>query len=192
MKLLCVIDSLNPGGAQRQLVTIAVGLKKRGHDVRFLVYYPPTHFLPLLESGGIPCQVLPSGPHWRRLLDVRRELRCAWQDVVLAFLEGPCLYSELARFPRQPWGLVVGERAADPRINGGASRRLRLFHRFADAVVTNSHSNRLMLEKAHPRLSRKLTTIYNVVDLDSFRPQAASGPGGWRPRPGMLSNSRGG
>ena len=39
MKILCVIDSLGSGGAQRQLVGLAIGFKERGHEVSFLVYH---------------------------------------------------------------------------------------------------------------------------------------------------------
>ena len=39
MKILCVIDSLGSGGAQRQLVQLAIGLKNKGVDVSFLMYH---------------------------------------------------------------------------------------------------------------------------------------------------------
>lgn len=38
-RILCFIDSLGAGGAQRQLVNLAIGLKKRGYIVHFLVYH---------------------------------------------------------------------------------------------------------------------------------------------------------
>ena len=37
-RILCFIDSLGAGGAQRQLVNLAFGLKKRDYIVSFLVY----------------------------------------------------------------------------------------------------------------------------------------------------------
>ena len=33
MRILCVIDSLGSGGAQRQMVNLAVGFKSKGHQV---------------------------------------------------------------------------------------------------------------------------------------------------------------
>ena len=173
MRILCFIDNLGSGGAQRQLATLAVGLEKRGHQVRFLVYHPQDHFLPLLEAAEIACDVIPPCSHGKRLLAVRGILRQGWQDVVLAFLEGPCFYAELARIPGQRWGLVAGERLADPRINRGSGRWRRHFHRLADAVVCNSHTNRLMLENAFPNLTGKLATIYNTVDFEVFHPSSA-------------------
>ena len=174
MKLFCFIDNLGSGGAQRQLAMLAVGLKKYGHEVRFLTYHQHDHFLTLLQTADIPCRVIPACSHLKRGLAIRRILRMGWQDAVLAFLEGPCLYAELARLPRQHWGLVVGERLADPKIKSKSGHWLRQAHRLADVVVTNSHTNRLMLEGVLPFLKRKTVTIYNTVDLELFRPALAA------------------
>lgn len=170
MKIHFLIDSLGSGGAQRQLCMLAVGLKKRGHDVRFLVYHQDGHFLHLLQAAEIPCQVLPPCSYVQRALAIRRILRQGWQDVVLAFLEASSLYAELACIPSRHWGLVVGERLADPGMNKGIGPWLRQAHRFADAIVCNSYTNQFMLEKAFPFLSRKLCTVYNTVDLKTFKP----------------------
>ena len=35
MKILCVINSLRPGGAQRQLVNLGIGFKEKGHEGGF-------------------------------------------------------------------------------------------------------------------------------------------------------------
>jgi len=177
MKILCFIDSLGSGGAQRQLTALAVGLKKRGHEIRFLVYHQEDHFLPVIQDAGISCRVIPACPYWQRVLEVRRIVRRGWQDVVLAFLEGSCFYAELACLPYRKWGLVVGERLADPGMNTGYRRWWRQGHRLADSVVTNSHTNRLMLEHQFPALRNRLTTVYNTVDLELFRPAEGNGAG---------------
>ena len=177
MRLLCFIDSLGSGGAQRQLTALAVGLKQRGHAVRFLVYQPHDHFLPVLRSAGIPCQLIRPCSRWRRAWEVRRVLRKGWQDVVLAFLEAPCLYAELAKIPTPSWGLIAGERSADPRMLDGARWWLRRLHRFADCVVSNSHTNRLMLQRSFPELKEKVVTIYNMVDFKQFCPAGPTPPG---------------
>jgi glycosyltransferase involved in cell wall biosynthesis len=168
MKILCFIDSLGSGGAQRQLIAIAVGLKKRGHQIRFLVYHNEDHFFPLLQAENIPCQIIPPCSYLQRIVAVRRIMRQGWQDVVLAFLEASCLYAELASIPSRKWGLVVGERLADPRMKTGIRWWLRQFHRLADAVVCNSYTNQLIIEALFPFLKSKLCTIYNTVNLELF------------------------
>jgi glycosyltransferase involved in cell wall biosynthesis len=175
MKLLCVIESLASGGAQRQLVMIGCGLKARGHDVEFFTYYPSGHFKPQLDSAGIPVHLHLKKSRFslRPLLALRSRVRDGRFDVVVAFLQTPVLYAELVGLMGRDWGLVVGERSADPALLAGWKRLIRWPHRFADAVVTNSHSNRLLLERGWPRLASKLSTIYNAVDLDRFRPASA-------------------
>lgn len=174
MRILCFIDELGSGGAQRQLVTLAIELQRRGHEVRFLLYYPGGHFLPELEQAKIPVICIPKAGRLRRVLMIRRYLRQCWQDAVLAFLEAPSLYAELAGLPSHRWGLIVGERSAHPDTGKGRRRWLRWPHRFADAVVTNSYTNRRMMESAWPCLKPKLHTIYNALDMRRFRPLPAS------------------
>ncbi len=49
---------LSPGGAERQWVYLALGLKRAGYQVHFVIYNEPSgdnaHYLPLLEASGIP------------------------------------------------------------------------------------------------------------------------------------------
>ena len=176
MRLVCVIDCLGAGGAQRQLTGLGVGLKRRGHQVEFLVYHQDDHFLPALERAGIPCEVV-ERPIWRRPFALRAALRRKRPEAVLAFLEGACAYAELAGIPRRSWGLVVGERRAEPRLQSGWRKWIRKLHALADYVVTNSHANRQLLVNCLPSLQGKTLTIYNIVDLDRFRPGK---PGGGR------------
>ena len=58
MHLLFVIDCLGSGGAQRQMVNLALGLIQRSHSVEFFVYYPhKDHFEGLLKAAGIQIHV---------------------------------------------------------------------------------------------------------------------------------------
>ena len=45
MKIVCLIDNLSAGGAQRQMVMLAKLLKQNGHDITILTYYPHDFFL---------------------------------------------------------------------------------------------------------------------------------------------------
>ena len=176
MKILCLIDSLGSGGAQRQLATLSGALKNRGHEIRFVTYRPADHFLPLLQEAGIACESVPPRSYPRRALAIRRTLRQDWQDVVLSFLEAPNLYALLAAIPSRSWGLVLGERSAHPHLATGRKSWIRQLYRLADAVICNSHTNRLMLETSFPFLQGRVCTIYNTVDFALFSPAAAGPP----------------
>ncbi len=183
MKILCFIDSLGSGGAQRQLCTLAVLFKKMGDDVSVLTYHRDDFYLPMLQEAGIQRQCVESTSPIGRIFDIRRFLRNGDQDVVLAFLDAPNLYAELAALPRKKWGLVVSERSANPNRTRFVDYLMRKTHRFADYVTANSHTNRLMIEKAAPNLKPKLVTVYNAIDLERFSPafaDCASSDGNFR------------
>jgi len=170
MRITCLIDYLVSGGAQRQLCTLAVFLQRQGHEVTVLTYHPDDFFLPMLREAGVEYRCLPRRTKLRRVWTLRRELRRGKQDVVLAFLRGGCLYAELAALPWRRWGLVVSERSAVPGSHRARLPWRRWMHRTADYVVTNSHTNRLMLEHAVPALQGRVVTIYNAVDFERFSP----------------------
>lgn len=176
MKVTCLIDSLSSGGAQRQLCTLAVLLKKQGMDVTMLTYHPFDFFLPVIREAGVKYRCVEGRSVPQRILAIRRALRREEQDVVLAFLDAPCFYAELAAIPGRKWGLVVSERSSEPGIRGGWRRWMRLAHLMADSVITNSHTNRLMIERSIPSLKDRIITVYNVVDLKTFSPLPARPP----------------
>jgi len=175
MKIVCVIDHLGPGGAQRQLTTLALFFKKMGHEVSFLTYHENDFFLLELDEAAIPVTRVSHGWKIRRALALRKIFKSFGQDVVLAFLEGPSLYAELATLPFHNWGLVVSERLEIKPWKFLTDWK-KLFHHLADYVTTNSHKNRIVLERAFPKLAGRVVTIYNCVDLSFFRPRNPTRP----------------
>lgn len=172
MKILCVIDSLGSGGAQRQLVNMAVGFKEKGHDVHFLVYHHETFFQPMLDEAKVPITFILEGNYFRRILKIRAFIRQGNFDAVLSFLEGANFIAEMSAFPYRKWRLIVGERSANPYIlKSFKLRAYRWFHFLADYVVANSNENLKLVKKCNPFLTqKKLKVIYNKVDLNKWRP----------------------
>ncbi|WP_180186100.1 glycosyltransferase [Acinetobacter sp. YH01008] len=172
MKILCIIDSLGSGGAQRQLVNLAVSFKKKGHDVNFLVYYKDNFYLDYLEENKINVIQAIESNYLKRILKIRKIIRTGHYDSILSFLEVPNLICELASFPSKHWKLVVGERSANPKIFSSKKLKLyRKFHFLADAVVANSFENISMVKEVNPYLSSsKCHVIYNMVDFDKWAP----------------------
>ena len=173
MKILCFINSLGSGGAQRQLVNLGVGFQKKGHEVCFLTYSPEDFYLNLLENAAIKIYQIKTKSYIRRVLKCRSFIRKGKYDVVLSFLETPSFISEVAGFPYHKWKIVVGERSSSPKIlNTLKGRVYRWFHLLADVVVSNSTCNRNLVQKAMPLLPRRNNiTIYNLYDLDRLNPQ---------------------
>lgn len=172
MKILCLIDSLGSGGAQRQLVNLAKGFKERGHDVFFLVYHRDEFYKKDLEGADIEIKYVIEPNYIKRLLKIRRFIRRGKFDSVLSFLEAANFIATVSGFPCRKWKLVVGERSANPNILKSFKLRFyRWFHLFADYVVANSHSNMNMVRSICPLLSkRKSIVVYNMIDFDKWKP----------------------
>jgi glycosyltransferase involved in cell wall biosynthesis len=173
MKILCVIDSLGSGGAQRQLVNLAIKFKEKGHDVCFLVYHNDPFYCNALSEQGIPVIEVLEGNYFKRLLKIRKTIRKGRYDSVLSFLEVPSFICEISSFPFRKWRLVVGERNANPAILTFAKLKFyRIFHLVADAVVANSHENIKLVKKVNPLLSvNNLHVIYNLIDFEKWQPK---------------------
>jgi glycosyltransferase involved in cell wall biosynthesis len=170
MKISCLIDSLNSGGAQRQLCMLAVELKRLGLKVEIITYYNFDFFLPLIEQEQISLKYVDSKNKFHRILKVRKAIRESRPDIVVSYLHTPNILAELAGFPFRHFGLIVSERNTE--YKGSAFKYLRrfLFHLLADTVVTNSFAQADFITDKAPFLKSRLATIPNCVDLDRFRP----------------------
>jgi len=134
-----------------------------------MVYRPGGPFRDVLTQAGIPVEIIEAEGFLGRLRAVRSRIGELSPDVVLAFLPMPSLYAELAGALGRKWGLVVGERSSAPGWHQTGVRLRRKLHLLADAVVTNSHANRLILERSVPGLRGRVSTVYNAVDFEIFR-----------------------
>ncbi len=168
MKILCLIDSLNSGGAQRQLCMLAVLLKRNGYDVEVLTYYDYNFYRPLLDSANMPVRTATAQGPIGRIFAVRKAIYECKPDVVIAYMGTPTLMAELATLPRRKFRLIVSERSSDQNINVNIKLRL-LSHRLADAVLTNSYTQADFIRRSAPTLADKIQTIINCVDLNTFK-----------------------
>jgi hypothetical protein len=156
MKLLCVIDCLGPGGAQRQLVELALGIKENGNEVTFLTYHNNPFFNANIEKAGIIVISLNEPNYLKRFFRIRHYIRNGNFDSVLSFLEGANFLCEFSGLPFRRWNLVVGERSANPKILKSLKLKIyRWFHLFADYIVANSNSNLQIICSVNPLLSKK-------------------------------------
>lgn len=169
MKITCLIDYLDSGGAQRQMCMLASLLKERGYDVEVLTYFPQDFFAYMLKEAQVPHRVILWKNKFERIFAVRKALRHAKPEVVISYLETPSVMAELATIPDRPFKLIVSER--NTTLKPGFKDKIYYsLHRFADAVVPNSYSQQKVLEKEAPYLKNKIHTITNCVDLNQYSP----------------------
>ncbi|HEY5592372.1 MAG TPA: glycosyltransferase family 4 protein [Paludibacter sp.] len=178
MNILCVIDSLNQGGAQRQLIGLALGFKEKGHDVSFLTYHDIPFFNHLLDNSGIKITCIVEPRYLIRILKMRVFIREGKYDAVLSFLEASGFICEIVGFPIRKWKLIVGERSTNPNIvKSFKLKAYRWFHIFSDYVVANSNANMQLVRSINPLLSKsKCKVIYNTIDLNLWKPSLVYTP----------------
>ncbi|MGZ5497289.1 MAG: glycosyltransferase family 4 protein [Candidatus Aminicenantales bacterium] len=174
MKLLCVIDNLGTGGAQRQILNLAIGLHRAGHDVSMYCYAPGALLAPYLEKEGLRVHVQLKKSRFS--LDVIGGLRCFIDEgrfeAVVSFLNTPNFYTILAsrRSKTRPV-VVVSERFCDlPGNPNTIELGVRQLYRLSDMIVVNSHHQRLNFLHRYPWMDGRVMTIYNGYDLQEFRP----------------------
>ncbi|MBK6345971.1 MAG: glycosyltransferase [Bacteroidales bacterium] len=167
-----VIEDLGPGGAQRQIVNLALDLKAGGHLVSFLAYYPKPFHNTFLTEKGIHIELLLGKSPFSRVLAIRKYIRSGDFDGVIAFLGTPAFICELAAIPFRRWKLIVGERSANPNLRRKFKLKFkRYFHFFVDYIVSNSYTNMEMVRAINPLLpARKCRVIYNSFDLGVYKP----------------------
>jgi len=174
-KFLFVVDNLSTGGSQRQLVNLAIGLKKRGYQIELFCYAPGDLLAQPLYDHQIPI-------HWhfkksRYSPDVIFRLVSLIQkehyDLLLSFQTTPNFYMIVSAMLSGKWKtpIIVSERLCD--YPGWVSRQevlIRHLYLLSTYVVTNSHNQRFQLANQYPFLNDRLRTIYNGYDLEFFYP----------------------
>jgi glycosyltransferase involved in cell wall biosynthesis len=178
---LVVVDHLGLGGAQRQVVELARGLKARGHGVDIFIYFPQYRFFrALVEEHQIPIHEYRKGKGFS--VGVVRQLRSLLRggkfDVVVSYLNSPNVYTELASaLVQHAATVIVSERCSHHDDKSAlVSITRRLLHALSDCVVTNSETHAVWLKRKW-WLTHKVACIYNGLDLGARDP-ARVVPGG--------------
>lgn len=178
MRILLVIDSLAWGGSQRQMANLAVGLHARGHEVDLFQYFPHLdHYRAAVVRAGVTLLDFEK----RRKFDpgvltaLMGHMRRARYDVAVAFLAGPSAFTVLASQLAGGPPVVVSERGSfRPGRIPLYARLQRVTHRRAAHVTTNSFHHTARVLQEFPWLAGRLSTIWNGIDIEQFRPAPAA------------------
>lgn len=169
-KIICLIESLGSGGAERQMTGLAVLLKQEGYDVE-VWYYAPNHFYcKNLENEGVKFRYISEANNkYKRIRVIRRELLRAKPDTVISYLDTPCIIGCITKITGGKFNLIVSERNTTQHL--GLKDRIKFFlYKFADHIVPNSYSQTRFIEQNYPNLKNKIKCITNFVDTDKFKP----------------------
>ena len=170
MRVLLLIDSLGPGGAQRQLVGLAIMLKQCGYDVSVATYHDNSFYAATLSDARVPYVCLKKARStYKRIWAISKYIKQIRPEWVIAYLETPSIVASIARMLNHTFKLIVSERNTSQAIGINEKIRFRLF-RFADYIVPNSYAQENYIRKHFPKLRDKTITIANFVDTDYFVP----------------------
>lgn len=167
-KIILFTDCLGAGGAQRQLVGLAIMLKEKNYNVTVATYHNIDFYKKQLDDVGVRNLVIPNGSNKKtRIWAVRTFLKKERPDWVIAYQETPSLLACMAKVNGCKFRLIVSERNTTQTV--GINERVRFFlYRWADAIVPNSYAQENYLISHYPWMQKKLKTITNFVDLDYF------------------------
>ena len=85
-RILCLIENLGSGGAERQLTGLAVMLKQQGYEVEVWYYVKNEFYLPYLQDNGVEGRYLhkASNPQ-KRFFVLRKEIKAYNPDTIISY-----------------------------------------------------------------------------------------------------------
>lgn len=178
--VIFLIPALIIGGAQRQLIELAVGLHALGWTVKVVTFYDGGALTADLVSRGIAVASLHKRGRWdvarftwRLLICLRRE----HPDVVHGYLGTPNLLTVLLKPMLGGMRVVWGVRASDVDFTqydwlAGLSFRVACrLSRFANLIICNSAAGReFHAQRGYP--SQRMVVVSNGIDVDRFHRDA--------------------
>lgn len=178
MKVVCLINDLGSGGAERQLTYLAAFLSEREYDVEVWTCFPEDFFLPYLREKNVKYRYIPGLERvGKRIPGLVRELSRSHPEVLIAFMDNMCIIGCIYKIFHPSVRLIVSERNTTQKCS--FMERAKFFlYRWADAVVPNSQAQGRYIEKHFPHLLEKTHVITNYIDTEAFRPSATRGNGG--------------
>src|SRR5215813_2100760 len=176
IQLTFLTRSLDYGGAQRQLITLAKALDQNKFDISILTFYSGQPLERELDESGVRVISLDKKGRWdlfsfaRKLI---RETKNLQPDVLHSYLDLPNILALwLKRFV--PARVVWGVRASAIDLKNYdwlfrlAARTEQMLSRYPDLIIVNSVAAReYQLARGFP--PNKLTLIRNGIDTDVFK-----------------------
>ena len=160
MKVLLVIDSLGSGGAQRQIVNLAIGLSQSGLIVELIYYNNNEFYIDKLIEHKITIHKptnSSTGFSIKFLHKLRKTIKQDF-DFVISFLSSPSIYSFIASFGIIRCNHIVCVRNSSVYSKISFLNYLTML--FSHKVVTNSYHESINIKKLLG-LHDKTHTIWN-------------------------------
>jgi len=172
-RVLLVIGQLDMGGAEKQLVHLAVRLAAEGFEPEVAVFYQGGHLEPLLVDAGVPIH------HIRRtskigleaILHLRQVLRKGDHAIVHSFLWPANWRARVAGILARTPVIVSSTRSVETWLRPHHVVVDRILARRTNAIVVNAEAIRDFLvgrEKVRPALIRVIRNGLDTAPFDAI------------------------
>jgi glycosyltransferase involved in cell wall biosynthesis len=178
-RIILLIRSLDYGGAERQLLTLARSLDKERFAVTVFNFYPGGALEDELRQSGVRLISLDKRGRWDLLRfswRLVKQLRACRPDVLHSFLVEPNLLSVLLKPLLGRTRVIWGVRASRvyfedyDRFSHLTFKLQCFFSRFADLIIFNSETARAFhISEGFP--ANNSPVIYNGIDTERFKPE---------------------
>ena len=183
MKIIILCRSLCAGGAERQLVELAKGLRSGGNDVMVVLFYGGGELEGELQAADVNIMTLNKRGRWDAYANIVRLARIIKHfrpDILHGYMPSANIVSVIMKLFCSKLKVVWGVRSSymDLSHYDLTARILyklepKLSH-FADTVIVNSHAGYKHAVKSGYH-AKKLVVIQNGIDTESFCPNREAG-----------------
>jgi glycosyltransferase involved in cell wall biosynthesis len=184
IRVVFLIRSLNVGGAERQLLTLATGLSRSRFEVTVATFYPEGSMHHQFgEEMGVPVVALEKRGRWDLAafsFRLWKALR-GWRPHVLqCYLTEPNLLGLMvgraAGVPKVVWGIRASnmDYSHYDRAAGWTFRLAARLSRLPDLIVANSDAGRRH-HVAQGYSAERMTVVANGIDVARLRPDPEAG-----------------
>lgn len=177
MKIFFLIRSLNAGGAERQLILTAKGLKKQGYDIIITTFYTGDFYELELKNSNIRLLTLNKKGRWDIVTFYLRLIKLLIKehpDIIYSFMSIANIFTVLCKPFIKKHKLIWGVRASNIDLNkydwlSRWSYKLEcLLSHFANITIANSYAGRdHAIANGFPE--NKVNVIHNGIDTDYFK-----------------------
>ena len=182
-------DSLVGGGAQRQLVTLAIAMHNRGRKVRVLTYSNQEQLAYLLKEKSIPWDVVKKSCKLDILFFVKliKYFRDKCPSAVISYLNTANLWVRIAGPIAGVKNIITSERNIDINRSKLRVQIEKLLHPLSRKIVVNASAIKELLEGLGIP-EKKVSIIYNGIDVSYFCPASPEKARSFREQYGIMDH----
>ena len=185
MKLIFLIDSLQQGGMEKQLIYLANFLNEtKRFDIEIVLFnkYKKNNFYKDILDVGIKVSdfsvsetiSIPFFGFQIEAFKIARKLKNLNSKIFISYGTNSSFILEIAKlfFLKKNVKTIVSERNTDLAPLPFKRKYYLYFHRFSNTIVSNSFTQEAMITGLYPDYSEKIKVINNYVDLELYTPKS--------------------